>query len=148
MIESINSRFFFSLNIPEPGTVAYARDPRTVRQRQEAQAIRASSWDLVSSEGAKPLPVLCDAFHWELTFRRPRRVPQKEAQLLWAPALVFTGRGWHSGPAEPEDMAMFAFFPSLASLVYLKSHYTDTFLSIHSCTLRHLLFQAANWGFP
>lgn len=71
-------------------------------------------------------------------------MPQEDAPPLWASALVFIDRGWHSRPAEPEDLAMFSFFPSLASLVSLKSHYTDIFLSVHSCTLRHLLSQAAS----
>lgn len=41
MIENINRRFF-SLNVPELGTVAYACAPSTVIQRQEAEDIRAS----------------------------------------------------------------------------------------------------------
>lgn len=42
-MKTLIADFFFSLNTPEPGTVAYACDPSTVRQRQEAQAIRALS---------------------------------------------------------------------------------------------------------
>lgn len=150
MIENINSRFLFQLERSWAGHSGLCLWP----QLCEAEAGGTDHQGFVVRPCCKwrsktiACSVCCSSLRTHIQETTQSASGRSPAPLGFSSGFYIQGLALWSGLAEPEDLAMFSFFRGLASLVYLKSHYTDIFLSVHSCTLKHLLSQDPQLRLP